>query len=102
MERLADEPSQVIGFGNVDVLGSCQLVCQGSLYDVIDGINASIELDHNMCFNVDIMRQVWDNEEVVTQMSVVPSYVHSTDDLGGGHGCRPGTEREAAVLCEMW
>ncbi len=48
------------------------------------------------------MRQVWDDEEVVTQMSVVPSYVQSTDDLGGGHGCRPGTEREAAVLSDMW
>ncbi len=48
------------------------------------------------------MRQVGDNVEVVTQMSVVPSYVHSADDLGGGHGCRPGTEREAAVLSDMW
>ncbi len=48
------------------------------------------------------MRQVWDNEEVVTQMSVVPSYVQSADDLGGGHGCRLGTEREAAVLSDMW
>ncbi len=47
------------------------------------------------------MRQVGDNEEVVTQMSVVPSYVHSADDLGGCHGCRPGTEREAAVLSYM-
>ncbi len=48
------------------------------------------------------MRQVWDNEEVVTQMSVVPSYVQSADDLGGGHGCRLGNEREAAVLSDMW
>ncbi len=30
-------------------------------------------------------------------MSVVLSYVHNADNLGGGHGCRPGTEREAAV-----
>ncbi len=52
--------------------------------------------------NVDVMRQVWDNEEVVTQMSVVPSYVQSADDLGGCHVCRPGTEREAAVLSDMW
>ncbi len=37
-------------------------------------------------FNVDVMRQVWDNKEVVTQMSVVPSYVQGADDLGGGHG----------------
>ncbi len=44
------------------------------------------------------MRQVWDNEEVVTQMSVVPSYVHSADDLGGGYGCRPGTERKQLCL----
>ncbi len=48
------------------------------------------------------MRHVGDNVEVVTQMSVVPSYVRSADDLGGGHGCRPGTEREAAVLSDMW
>ncbi len=34
----------------------------------------------------------------MTQMSVVPSYFQSADDFGGGHGCRPGTEREAAVL----
>ncbi len=38
----------------------------------------------------------------MTQMSVVPSYVQSADDLGGCHGCRPGTEREAAVLSNMW
>ncbi len=48
------------------------------------------------------MQQVWDNEEVVTQMSVVPSYVQSADDFGGGQCCRPGTEREAAVLSDMW
>ncbi len=48
------------------------------------------------------MRQVWDNEEVVSQLSVVPSNVQSADDLGGGHGCRPGTEGEAAVLSDMW
>ncbi len=47
------------------------------------------------------MRQVLDNEEVVTQMSAVPSYVQSAHDLGGGHGCRPGTERIAAVLSDM-
>ncbi len=52
--------------------------------------------------NVNVMRQVWDDEEVVTQMSVVPSYVQSADDLGSGHGCRPVTEREAAVLSDMW
>ncbi len=44
----------------------------------------------------------WDDEEVVTQLSVVPSYVQSADDLGGGHGCRPGTERVTAVLSDMW
>ncbi len=38
----------------------------------------------------------------MTQMSVVPSYVLSADYLGGGHGCRPGTEMEAAVLSDMW
>ncbi len=48
------------------------------------------------------MRQVGDNEEVVTQMSVVSSYVRSADDLGGGHGRRPGTEWEVAVLSDMW
>ncbi len=48
------------------------------------------------------MRHVWDNEEVVTQMSVVSSYVHSTDDLGGGHGFRLGIQREVAVLSGMW
>ncbi len=35
-------------------------------------------------------------------MSVVPSYVHSADDLGGVHGCRPGTDREMAELSDMW
>ncbi len=35
-------------------------------------------------------------------MSVVPSYVHSADNLGGFHGCPPGTERETAVLSDMW
>ncbi len=69
---------------------------------MVHGINASIEPNHDIRSNVDVMRQVWDNEEVVTQMSVVPSYVHGTDDLGGGHGCRPGTERKAAVLSDMW
>ncbi len=49
-----------------------------------------------------VMREVWDDEEVVTQMSVVPRYVQSADDLGGCHGCRPGTERLAAVLSVMW
>ncbi len=34
----------------------------------------------------------------MNRMSVVQSYVQSADDLGGGHDCRPGTEREAAVL----
>ncbi len=62
---------------------------------------ASIEPDHDIRSNVDVMRQVWDDEEVVTQMSFVPSYVQSADDLGGGHGCRPGTEREAAVFSNM-
>ncbi len=38
----------------------------------------------------------------MSQLSVVPSYVQSADDLGGGHDCRPGTEREAAVLSDMW
>ncbi len=38
----------------------------------------------------------------MTQMSVVPSYVQSADDLESGHGCQPGTEREAAVLSDMW
>ncbi len=50
----------------------------------------------------DTSMRVWDDEEVWTQMSVVPSYVHSADDLGDGHGCRPGTEGEAAVLSNMW
>ncbi len=35
-------------------------------------------------------------------MNLVSSYVHSADDLGGGHGCRPGTDREAAVLSDIW
>ncbi len=59
-------------------------------------------LSHDIRSNVNVMRQVWDNEEVVTQMSVVPSYVHSADDLEGGHGCQPGAEREAPVLNNMW
>ncbi len=37
----------------------------------------------------------------MTQMSVVPSYVYSADDLGGRHGDRPGTEREAVVFSDM-
>ncbi len=74
---------------------------QGSPYDVVHGINASIEPNHDIRSNVDVMRQVWDDEEVVTHMSVVPSYVHSEDDLGGGHGCRPGTERKASVLSDV-
>ncbi len=52
--------------------------------------------------HLDVTRQDWDNEEVVTQMSVVPLYVQSADDLRGGHGCRPKTERVAAVLSEIW
>ncbi len=60
---------------------------RGSPHDVVYGINASIEPDQDIRSNVDVMRQVWDDEEVVTQMSVVPSYVQSADDLGGGHGC---------------
>ncbi len=76
--------------------------CDGSPYDVVHGISASIEPDHDIRSNIDVTRQVWDDEEVWTQMSVVPSYVHSADDLGDGHGCRPGTEREAAVLSNMW
>ncbi len=77
-------------------------VCPFSPQRHYNGINASIEPDQDIRSNVDVMRQVWDNEEVVSQLSVVPSYVQSTDDLGGGHGCRPGTEREAAVLSDMW
>ncbi len=38
----------------------------------------------------------------MSQLSVVQLYVQSADDLGGGHGCRPGTEREAAVLSDIW
>ncbi len=53
----------------------------------VTGVNTSIEPDHDIRSNVDIMRQVWDDEQVVTQMSVVPSYVQSADDLGGCHGC---------------
>ncbi len=79
-----------------------QLMWQGSPYDVVYGINASIEPDHDIHSNVDVMRQVWDDEEVMTQMSVVPSYVQSADDLGGCHGCRPWTEMEAAVLSDVW
>ncbi len=52
-------------------------------------MNARIEPDHDIRSNVHVMRQVWSDEEVVIQMSVVPSYVHSADDLEGGHGCRP-------------
>ncbi len=66
------------------------------------GVNVSIESNHDIRSNVDVMRQVWNDEEVVTQLSVVPSYVQSADDLGGGHGCRPGTERVTAVLSDMW
>ncbi len=69
---------------------------------VVYSNNASIEPDYDIRSNIDVMRQVWDNKEVATQMFVVPSYVQSTYDLGGGHGCRPGTEREAAVLSDMW
>ncbi len=38
----------------------------------------------------------------MTQLSVVPSYVQSVDDLGGCHVCRARTEREPAVLSDMW
>jgi len=40
--------------------------CDRSPYDVIHGINASIESDHNIRSNLAVMRQVWDNEEVVS------------------------------------
>ncbi len=41
--------------------------CDGSPYDIVYGVNASIEPDHDIRSNVDVMRQVWDDEEVVTQ-----------------------------------
>ncbi len=41
----------------------------------------------------------------MTEMFVVPSFVQRwtrADALGGGHDCRPGTVRKAAVLSDMW
>ncbi len=41
---------------------------RGAHMMTVHGINASIEPDHDIRSNVDVMRQVWDDEEVVTQM----------------------------------